>query len=93
MFSRFRGFFSQEEVTSMQLESIQAGPGLYLRVIVNEKPLNIAKTTFSVLSVLYLIYCPNIFSQLCTFVRNIFFSRINFFFSIFLELEEKLLKS
>ena len=30
--------------------------GFYLRVIVNEKPLNLKKTTSSVLSVLLLIY-------------------------------------
>ena len=40
-----------------QKESMRVTPlGFCLRVIVNEKPLNLVKTTSSVLSVLLLIY-------------------------------------
>ena len=40
-------------------ESMRVTPlGFCLRVIVNEKPLNLEKTTSSVLSVLLLIYVP-----------------------------------
>ena len=42
--------------------------GLYLRVIVNEKPLNFEKTLISVLSVLLLIY---------DFIIDIYMNNIN----------------
>ena len=52
VFSRFRGFSLSQR--SMRVTS----SGFCLWVIVNGKPLNLEKTTFSVLSVLLYIYNP-----------------------------------
>ena len=45
------------DLQNRERESMRVTPlGFWLRVIVNEKPLNLLKTTLSVLSVLLLIY-------------------------------------
>ena len=64
-----------------QTDSMRITPlGFYLRVVVNEKPLNLVKTTSSVISVLSLLFGSNVVFHMLLLnicIRILYFSLFN----------------